>query len=164
MYVCMYGCAPSLFLCLDFTLTIHAEDTENEDMDTLLDVLLYDFDECTAESEPNQLISSMSVPQTSLTINPNSQIEVKMATQSTDRDDYKFIEMIALYLQENDHDPLFLSSTATSSSSSSRADTAFPSSNMKSPNGFTQASESDENSFIDTLLEQLCRGDCRNGF
>lgn len=120
-------------------------------METLLDILLYDFDESTTASEPNQLTTSMSVPQT-FTINPNSQIEVKMSTQSTDRDDYKFIEMIELYLQENEgtnHDPLCLSSTATSSSSS--LSRAFPS------------LESVENSFIDTLLEQLCRGDCRNG-
>ena len=164
IYCCkwlMHTCLPSP--CLDFTVSYrytHA-DTEHEDMETLFDVLLCDFDRA---SEPDQLITSTSVPQArqTLTINPKSQIEMIMPSQSTiDRDDNKFIEMIEHYLQENEgnYDRLFLSSPGRSSSSSSRTDMEFPSSNMTSP---CQAIENDENMFIETL-EQLCR-DSRNGF
>ena len=159
----MHTCLPSP--CLDFTVSYRYThtDTENEDMETLLDALLCDFDDSNA-SEPDQLITSTSVPQArqTLTINPKSQIEMIMPSQSTiDRDDNKFIEMIEHYLQENEgnHDRLFLSSPGRSSSSSSRTDMEFPSSNMTSP---CQAIENDENMFIETL-EQLCR-DSRNGF
>jgi hypothetical protein len=136
---------------------------ENEDMETLLDALLCDFDDSNA-SEPDQLITSTTVPQArqTLTINPKSPIEMIMPPQSTtERDDSKFIEIIEHYLQENEgnhNPPLILLSPGTSSSSSSRTDKEFLSSNMKFPCGFAQAIENDENMFIETL-EQLCRDD-----
>lgn len=121
-------------------------------MDTLLDVLLYDFDDYNV-AEPNQLTASMPV------LNPKYQNQPKMVPpQSTDSDDYNFIKIIEHYLQENEdnHAPLFFykntdSSTATSSSSSSRTD-------MTSPYGDIQTIESDDNNYID-ILEQLCRSE-----